>query len=152
MYLYLIAILLFLFINYLISILIKKYTYEKFFIYVIIYFFLTNFINLIYLQNIDFFTFQALFSVFMLFLYSGLYRSISVKVMICLYFKKRSVNVNSFYRTEFKKNSFDKRIKILINNGFLVKKNKHFMLSPRGKKFSKIFKIVKSIYRIKFSG
>ena len=47
--------------------------------------------------------------------------------MIYLYFKKSSVNVNSFYKTEFRKNSFDKRVKILINNGFLVKKNKHFM-------------------------
>ena len=152
MYLYLIAILFFLLVNYIISTLIKIYTYEKFFIYVIIYFFLVNFINFIYIQNIDFFTFQILFSVFILFLYSGLYRSISVKIMIYLYFKKSSVNVNSFYKTEFRKNSFDKRVKILINNGFLVKKNKHFMLSPRGKKYLRIFRTAQSIYRIKFSG
>ena len=89
MYLYLIAILFFLTANYLVSGSVKKYTYEKFFIYIITYFILVNFINLIYLQNINFFTFQALFSVFMLFLYSGLYRSVSVKIMIyCFEYRK----------------------------------------------------------------
>ena len=131
---------------------IKKYTYEKFFIYVMVYFILTNLINLIYLKNIDFFTFQALFSVSILFLYSGLYRSISVKVMIYSYLKKKNVNVNSFYKTEFKRNSFNKRIDNLINDGILVKKNKYIELSKSGKKYLKIFKIIHSIYKVKVSG
>ena len=152
MYSYLIAILFFLTINYLVSGLVKKYTYEKFFIYVITYFILVNFINLIYIKNIDLFTFQALFSVLILFLYSGLYHSVSVKIMIYLYFKKVSVDINSFYKTEFKQKSFNKRVKILIDNGFLIKKNKYLILSERGQKYLKIFKIVQSIYRIKFSG
>ena len=63
MQLYLINILFFLIANFLISITIKKYTYEKFFIYVVIYFVIVNFVNLAYLQNIDLFTFQILFSV-----------------------------------------------------------------------------------------
>jgi len=67
MQLYLINILFFLIANFLISITIKKYTYEKFFIYVVIYFVIVNFVNLAYLQNIDLFTFQILFSVFILF-------------------------------------------------------------------------------------
>ena len=131
---------------------IKKYTYEKFFIYVIVYFILTNLINLIYLQNIDFFTFQALFSVAILFLYSGLYRSISVKVMIYSYLKKKNVNVNNFYRTEFMEKSFNKRVEILVNNGFLTKKRKQFSLSSKGKKYLKIFKTIQSIYKINYSG
>ena len=131
---------------------IKKYTYEKFFIYVIVYFILTNLINLIYFQNIDFFTFQALFSVAILFLYSGLYRSISVKVMIYSYLKKKNVNVNNFYRTEFMEKSFNKRVKILVDNGFLTKKRKQFSLSSKGKKYLKIFKTIQSIYKINYSG
>ena len=152
MQLYLINILFFLIANFLISITIKKYTYEKFFIYVVIYFVIVNFVNLAYLQNIDLFTFQILFSVFILFLYSGLYRSISVKIMVYLYLKKNSVNVDSFYKTEFKEKSFNKRIKIFTDNGFLVKKNKNFLLSSRGKKYLRIIKIIQSVYRIKSSG
>ena len=152
MQLYLINILFFLIANFLISITIKKYTYEKFFIYVVIYFVIVNFVNLAYLQNIDLFTFQILFSVFILFLYSGLYRSISVKIMVYLYLKKNSVNIDSFYKTEFKEKSFNKRIKILTDNGFLLKKDKNLILSKRTKKYLKIFKILQSFYKIKFSG
>ena len=152
MQLYLINILFFLIANFLISITIKKYTYEKFFIYVVIYFVIVNFVNLAYLQNIDLFTFQILFSVFILFLYSGLYRSISVKIMVYLYLKKSSVNIDSFYKTEFKERSFNKRIKILTNNDFLLKKGKNLILSKRTKKYLKIFKILQSFYKIKFSG
>ena len=152
MQLYLINILFFLIANFLISITIKKYTYEKFFIYVVIYFVIVNFVNLAYLQNIDLFTFQILFSVFILFLYSGLYRSISVKIMVYLYSKKNSVNIDSFYKTEFKEKSFNKRIKILTDNGFLLKKGKDLILSKRGKKYLKMFQIVHSIYKIKSSG
>ena len=152
MQLYLINILFFLIANFFISITIKKYTYEKFFIYVVIYFVIVNFINLAYLQNIDLFTFQILFSVFILFLYSGLYRSISVKIMVYLYLKKNSVNVDNFYKTEFKEKSFNKRIKILTDNGFLLKKGKDLILSKRGKKYLKMFQIVHSIYKIKSSG
>ena len=152
MQLYLINILFFLIANFLISITIKKYTYEKFFIYVVIYFVIVNFVNLAYLQNIDLFTFQILFSVSILFLYSGLYRSISVKIMVYLYSKKNSVNIDSFYKTEFKEKSFNKRIKILTDNGFLLKKGKDLILSKRGKKYLKMFQIVHSIYKIKSSG
>ena len=152
MQLYLINILFFLIVNFLISITIKKYTYEKFFIYVVIYFVIVNFVNLTYLQNIDLFTSQILFSVFILFLYAGLYRSISVKIMVYLYLKKNSANVDSFYKTEFKEKSFNKRIKILTDNDFLLKKGKNLILSKRGKKYLKIFKIVQSFYKIKFSG
>ena len=152
MYPYLISILFFLLINCLVTILIKKYTYEKFFIYIMIYFILVNSINLIYLESINFFTFQVLFSVTILFLYSGLHRSISVKIMIYLYLKKNNISVNNFYKTEFKEKSFNKRIKILTDNGFLIKKNKNFFLSSRGKKYLEIIKIIHSIYGIKSSG
>ena len=152
MYSYLITTLFFLATNYLVSVLVKKHTYEKFFIYVITYFILVNFINLAYLKNINFFTFQALFSVFMLFLYAGLHRSVSVKIMINLYLRKKNISVNAFYKNEFKEKSFNKRIKILIDNGFLSKRNKKFFLSSRGKKYLKIFKIAQSFFRIKSSG
>ena len=152
MYPYLISVLFFLLVNCLITILIKKYTYEKFFIYIIIYFILVNSINLIYLESINFFTFQVLFSVTALFLYAGLHRSISFKIMIYLYLKKNNISVNNFYKTEFKEKSFNKRIKILTDNGFLIKKKKNFFLSSRGKKYLEIIKIVHSIYGIKSSG
>jgi len=152
MYSYLITTLFFLATNYLVSVLVKKHTYEKFFIYVITYFILVNFINLAYLKNINFFTFQALFSVFMLFLYAGLHRSVSVKIMIHLYLRKKSISVNAFYKNEFKEKSFDKRIKILIDNGFLSKRNKKIFLSSRGKKYLRIFGIAQSFFRIKYSG
>ena len=152
MQLYLINILFFLIANFLISMTIKKYTYDKFFIYVVIYFVIVNFVNLNYLQNINLFTFQILFSVFILFLYSGLYRSISVKIMVYLYLKKNSVNINSFYKNEFKEKSFNKRIKILTSNDFLLKRGKNLILTKRAKKYLKIFKIVQSLYKIKFSG
>ena len=152
MYSYLITTLFFLATNYLVSVLVKKHTYEKFFIYVITYFILVNFINLAYLKNINFFTFQALFSVFMLFLYAGLHRSVSVKIMINLYLRKKNISVNAFYKNEFKEKSFNKRIKILIDNGFLSKRNKKFFLSSRGKKYLRIFGIAQSFFRIKYSG
>ena len=117
-----------------------------------IYFILVNSINLIYLESINFFTFQVLFSVTILFLYSGLHRSVSVKIMIYLYLKKNNISVNNFYKTEFKEKSFNKRIKILTDNGLLIRKNKNFFLSSRGKKYLEIIKIVHSIYGIKSSG
>ena len=150
--LYILLIFVFLVINLLLSNFLKKYTYEKFFIYVVVYFVLINLVNLAYIKNINLFTYQALFSVAILFLYSGLYRSISVKIMINLYLKKASINVDNFYKNEFKKNSFDKRVKILIDNGFLKKKNKYLILSQRGKKYLKIFKTSQQMYKIKFSG
>ena len=152
MYLYLIAIIIFLIINYLLSKLVKKYTYEKFFIYVVFYFILLNIINLIYLKNIHLFTIASLFSVIVLFLYSGLYRSVSVKIMVSLYFKKTNISVSSFYKNEFKQKSFNKRIKILIDNDFLIKKNKYLILSKKGSKYLKIFKIAHFLYKIKYSG
>ena len=151
MHFYLITPLLFLILNNLLSKFIKKYTFEKFFTYVIVYFVFINFINLIYLQSINFFTFQALFSVAILFLYAGLYRSVSIKTMIYLYLKKNNININSFYKSEFKEKSFNKRIKILLDNDFLEKKNKKFFLSTKGKKYLRIFKIFQTVYRIKSS-
>ena len=152
MQLYLITIISFLIINFFLSSFLKKYTFVKFFIFVITYYTLINFINLVYLKNIDFFTFQTLFFVLILFLYGGLYRSVSVKIMIYLYYKKISVDINRFYKNEFKQKSFNKRINILIDSDLLVKKNKHLILSKKGKKYLKIFKIIHSFYKIKYSG
>ena len=152
MYLYLISILFFLVINYIVATLIKRYTFVKFFIYVMTYFISINFINLIYLQNVNFFTFQVLFSITVLFLYTGLYRAVSVKIMIYLYLKKQSISVNDFYKKEFKEKSFNKRINILIDNNLIMQKNKIFSLSSKGKKYLKIIKIIHSIYGIKSSG
>ena len=129
MHLYLISILFFLVTNYLVTTLIKKYTFVKFFIYVMTYFISINFINLIYLQNVNFFTFQVLFSITVLFLYTGLYRAVSVKIMIYLYLKKQSISINDFYKKEFKEKSFNKRINILIDNNLIMQKNKIFSLS-----------------------
>ena len=129
MYLYLISILCFLVINYIVTTLIKRYTFVKFFIYVMTYFVSINFINLIYLQNVNFFSFQVLFSITVLFLYTALYRAISVKVMIYLYLKKQSISVNDFYKKEFKEKSFNKRINILIDSKLIMQKNKIFSLS-----------------------
>ena len=152
MYLYLISILFFLVTNYLVTTLIKKNTFVKFFIYVMTYFVSINFINLIYLQNVNFFSFQVLFSITVLFLYTGLYRAVSVKIMIYLYLKKQSISVNDFYKKEFKEKSFNKRINILIDNKLIMQKNKIFSLSSKGKKYLKIIKIIHSIYGIKSSG
>ena len=152
MYLYLISILFFLVTNYLVTTLIKKYTFVKFFIYVMTYFISINFINLIYLQNVNFFTFQVIFSMTALFLYAGLYRGVTVRIMIYLYLKKQSTSVNDFYKKEFKEKSFNKRINILIDNKLIMQKNKIFSLSSKGKKYLKIIKICHSIYGIKSSG
>ena len=152
MQLYLIVLIIFLLINFSLSIFLNKYNFSKFFIFVISYFTLINIINLIYFKNIEFFTFQTLFFVCLLFLYVGLYSSVSVKIMIYLYSKKTGVNVNSFYENEFKRNSFNKRIDNLINDGTLVKKNKYIELSKSGKKYLKLFKIIHSIYKVKVSG
>ena len=116
------------------------------------YFILVNFFNLIYLRDANFFSFQALFLVVALFLYAGLYRSVSVKIMIHLFFSKKDVILNNFYQSQFKEKSFNKRIKILISNGFLLKKKKYLFLSLKGKKYLKAFKIVQSIYKIESSG
>ena len=93
-----------------------------------------------------------MFCVVILFLYSALYRSVSIRIMIYLFFKKSSVNVNNFYKTNFIEKSFNKRIKILTNNKFLVKKKRYFSLSSRGKKFLGMIKNIQSIYKIDFNG
>ena len=152
MQIYLITIIFFLIINFIVSNILKKYTFIKFFSLVIAYYILINFINLLYLKNIDFFAFHTLFFVLILFLYGGLYRSVSVKIMIYLYYKKNNVDVHRFYKNEFKKKSFDKRINILIDAGLLLKKRKHLILSEKGKKYLEKLKIVQSIYKVKFSG
>ena len=152
MYPYFISILFFFFINYFISTILKKYTFEKFFIYVLVYFFIVGFYNLIYLKNINFFTIQTFFSVFILFLYAGLYRSVSVKIMIYLYLRKKSVDFNNHYKTQFKEKSFDKRIKILLDSNIIFKKKKYFFLSTKGKSFLNKFLKIQSIYKIKSSG
>ena len=152
MHLNFLSIILFLFLNFFLTITIKKYTYEKFFNYVIIYYILLNLINFVYIKNINFFVFQTLFFVIILFLYSALYRSVSIKIMIYLFFNKRSLNVNNFYKNIFLETSFNKRIKILVNNNFLVKEKKYFILTTKGKKYLTIFKFLKSIYKIKFNG
>ena len=152
MYPYFISILFFFFINYFISTILKKYTFEKFFIYVLVYFFIVGFYNLIYLKNINFFTIQTFFSVFILFLYAGLYRSFSVKIMIYLYLRKKSVDFNNLYKTQFKEKSFDKRIKILLDSNIIFKKKKYFFLSTKGKSFLNKFLKIQSIYKIKSSG
>ena len=72
--------------------------------------------------------------------------------MVYLYLKKNNVNINSFYKNEFKEKSFNKRIKILTSNDFLLKRGKNLILTKRAKKYLKIFKIVQSFYKIKFSG
>ena len=137
MYPYFISILFFFFINYFISTILKKYTFEKFLIYVLVYFFIVGFYNLIYLKNINFFTIQTFFSVFILFLYAGLYRSVSVKIMIYLYLRKKSVDFNNLYKTQFKEKSFDKRIKILLDSNIIFKKKKIFFLINKRKIFFK---------------
>ena len=152
MYPYFISILFIFFINYFISTILKKYTFEKFFIYVLVYFFIVSFYNLIYLKNINFFTIQTFFSVFILFLYAGLYRSVSVKIMIYLYLRKKSVYFNNLYKTQFKEKSFDKRIKILLDSNIIFKKKKYFFLSTKGKSFLNKFLKIQSIYKIKSSG
>ena len=72
--------------------------------------------------------------------------------MIDLYYKKISLDINSFYKNEFKQKSFNKRVNILIDSDFLVKKKKHLILSKKGKKYLEKLKIVQSIYRVKISG
>ena len=131
---------------------IKKYTYEKFFIYVIFIFIIINPINLIYLKNVNYFIFYSLFFVVILFLYSALYRSVSIRIMIYLVFKKSNTNVNYFYKTNFLKRSFYKRIQILVNNAFLIKEKRTFSLTTKGKKYLRILKIIQSIYKIKIHG
>ena len=81
-------------------------------------------------------------------LYPGQF--VSVKIIIYLYLKKTNVSINSFYKTEFKEKSFNKRVKILIDNGYLIKKNKYLTLSLKGKKYLKVLKIFQSVYKIKF--
>jgi len=149
---YIISILVFLFINFLLSVTIKKYTFENFFLYVILYFFVINIINYFYIGSINFFSFLCLFLASALFLYAGLYRSVSVKVMIYLYFKNKNVSVNKYYNKEFINSSFNKRIKILIKDGILIKKKQNIKLSNRGLKYLRIFKNIQSFYKIKFSG
>ena len=111
-----------------------------------------NIINYFYIGSINFFSFLCLFLASALFLYAGLYISVSVKVMIYLYFKNKNVSVNKYYNKEFINSSFNKRIKILIKDGILIKKKQNIKLSNRGLKYLRIFKNIQSFYKIKFSG
>ena len=129
----------------------KKYTFDKFFIYVVFFFIIINIINIITLKNINIFVFQIFFSVSILFLYAALYRSVSIKIMVYLYSRKK-VNLNKYYEQEFMINSFKKRIKILIINGFLNEKKGRYSLSDKGKRYQLIFKTIQLIYKIKHSG
>ena len=148
---YFLTIFFFIIINFFLSKIFKKYTYEKFFIFVVIFFIIINIINIAYIKNINFFAVQIFFSVTILFLYAALYRSVSIKVMVYLYSKEKA-NLNKYYKKEFMKKSFKKRIKILINNKFLIKKKNYYILSGKGKRYQAAFKTIQLIYKIKYSG
>ena len=72
--------------------------------------------------------------------------------MIYLYLRKKSVDFNNLYKTQFKEKSFDKRIKILLDSNIIFKKKKYFFLSTKGKSFLNKFLKIQSIYKIKSSG
>ena len=64
---------------------------------------------------------------------------------------KKKFNFKKYYEI-FKKSSFEKRVKNLIEDGLIISDNKVFKLSRSAKKIRKIFIFIQNIYGIKNSG
>ena len=152
MYLYLSSIIIFILANYIVISLVKEHNFKNFFVFTIVFFIFSNIINIYLFKEDLYFSLSVLFSSSTLFLYAGLYRSVSVKIMILLFKKKKSISIENLYKTEFQKNSFDKRVQVLIEDDILQKKGKNFYLTKIGKKYLRILKLIQSIYKIKASG
>ena len=152
MYLYLSSIIIFILANYVVTSLVKEHNFKIFLIFTIVFFVFSNIINVYLFKEDLYFSLSILFSSSTLFLYAGLYRSVSVKIMILLFKKKKSISIKNLYKTEFQKNSFDKRVQVLIEDDILQKKGKNFYLTKIGKKYLRILKLIQSIYKIKASG
>jgi hypothetical protein len=64
---------------------------------------------------------------------------------------KNKFNFKKYYKI-FKKNSFDKRVKNLIQDGLIISDNNFFKLSINAKKIRKILIFIQNIYGVKNSG
>jgi len=83
------------------------------------------------------------------FVYSALKKSISIKMVVDI--SKNKFNFKKYYKI-FKKNSFDKRVKNLIQDGLIISDNNFFKLSINAKKIRKILIFIQNIYGVKNSG
>ena len=116
-------------------------------IFILLHFYLYKVESLYFNSNI----YIHLFLYFLFFFfYAGIRKSISVKMINDLY--KNTYTFNAYFKI-FKKNSYEDRIEILINNGSLLKyKDNKYFFSKRILKFRLIFKNIQKIFGIKNSG
>jgi hypothetical protein len=122
---------------------------KQFFFSILIFLFYQFYVYFFFKLKIEIFFFNFLNLILIFFVYSALQKSISIKMVVDI--NKKKFNFKKYYKI-FKKSSFDKRVKNLIEDGLIISDNNVFKLSMKGKRIRKIFFFIQNIYGIKNSG
>ena len=122
---------------------------KQFFFSVLIFLFYQFYFYFFFTLKIEILFLNFLNLILIFFVYSALQKSISIKMVVDI--SKKKFNFKKYYEI-FKKSSFEKRVKNLIEDGLIISDNKVFKLSRSAKKIRKIFIFIQNIYGIKNSG
>ena len=131
--------------------------FKNFIIFTIILFSIIFFSNLKFIKLIDSNFLQSLITTYFL-IFFVIFFNISTKsyesptVIIYNLIKKNGSIYNKILNNLKKKKLVEIRIKDLIKQKLIIKKNKSIKLSPLGYKFSKFYLFLKSFYKIKSKG
>jgi len=131
--------------------------FKNFIIFTIILFSIIFFSNLKFIKLMDSNFLQSLITTYFL-IFFVIFFNISTKsyesptVIIYNIIKKNGSSYNKILNNLKKKKLVEIRIKDLIKQKLIIKKNKSIKLSPLGYKFSKFYLFLKSFYKIKSKG
>ena len=114
-------------------------------LFILFHIFILNF----YLFKIELFFLDLFNLTFIFFIYAGLQKSISIKMIVDINNKK--FNFENYYKI-FKSESFDKRVENLVKDKFIIENKKKFYISKKAKRIKKILIFIQNIYGIKNSG
>ena len=137
--------------NYFISFLYKKYDFIHFFVLNILIFFSTFVLIHIEKKIADSFSLIFLINVIILFLYAGLKKSISFKLLYDLS-KLNKIDKKIYFIKNYYNNSFFSRIRNLTSNSYLeINKNKYYY-TKKNLFLINLIKYLRKIYKIGFNG
>lgn len=137
-----------------INFLFMKITSKKFSLYLIFNSMIFITINYIYFEInipniIHIFNTNFTLTILVFFIYAGLLKSISVKILLDI--KNKNYNFQKYYE-KFKYESFLPRVKILIDNKYLIKKKNNLYVTNKIYFVKKCFKIIHKLFLVRFSG
>ena len=88
-------------------------------------------------------------TIFVLFLYAGLLKSISVKILLDI--KKDKFSFSKYYK-KFRIQSFIPRVNALTENKIIIRKGRNFLVTKKALKIKKYLRVVQNLLSVKFSG